>query len=433
MSRRTLLVIIAVLLLLLGVWFYFSLQKNSATPGSSSAPSFSSLFPFGPSKTTTPTTTTPTNTDTGSTDTSTNPTQTPVVPRLLQLSPKLTAGLTILEPQTTSPVSIVDINDPTGTQKQAPLPLPVVRFAEKGTGYIYDIDARGKGLIKQSGTIIARTVEAIFGNTGTSIIFRYAKTDNMTIASYLGQLTPSTNPTTTGTVRGDFLPDNISEIIPSVDSKNFFFLLPTNSGIAGMTMKADGSSKKQLFASPFSEWLLDWPTTGPVITTKASGGVPGDAYSVTGNGIFTKIVGEVNGLTTKMSPDGKNVLYSISKNNSVVLYVKHLNDGLEFNTGLSTLPEKCTWNTKSTTIYCGSSIDISSGTYPDNWYQGSVHFNDSLWQINPQNGRTTLLDNGEGNALDVTNPALDKNERYLFFVNKNDGSLWSLDMTPPAN
>ena len=433
MSRRTLLVIIALLLLLLGVWFYFSLQSKSSTPGSTTT-SLGSLFPFGPSKTT-PTTTTPnTNTGTGTTDTgTTTPDQTKTVPRLIQLSTKLTAGLTVLPPVAVKPVATVDINDPTGAQKIAPAPLPIVRFAEKGTGYIYDISANKDGLIKQSGTIIAHTVEAVFGNNGTAVVLRYASTDNQTISSFLGQITQAIDATTSGTTRGDFLPDNISEIVPSFDSKNFFFLLPTASGVAGMTMKTDGSSKTQIFSSPFSEWLLDWSSTNPVVTTKASVNVTGNAYAVLKNGVFNKIVGGINGLTTKISPDGKNVLYSVSKNNSLVLYVKHLSDGLEFNTGLSTLPEKCVWNSTSTNIYCGSSTNVPSGSYPDDWYQGLAHFNDSIWQINPQSGRTTLLDDGEGNNLDITNLAVDQKESYLFFTSKNDDSLWSFNLTAPKD
>ncbi|MEI8130330.1 MAG: hypothetical protein WCG55_02380 [bacterium] len=431
MSRRTLLVIIALLLLLLGVWFYFSLQSKSSTPGSPTT-SIGSLFPFGPSKTTTPASTGSTNVGTGNTNTEpSNTDQAKPAPRLIQLSTKLTAGLIVLPPVVTKPVATVDINDPTGAQKFAPAPLPVIRFAEKGTGYIYDINANKEGLIKQSGTIIAHTVEAVFGNNGAAVVLRYAGSDNQTISSFLGQITPAIDATTSGTTRGDFLPDNISEIVPSFDSKNFFFLLPTTSGVAGMTMKADGSSKAQLFSSPFSEWLLDWSSTNPIVTTKASANVAGNAYFVLKNGVFSKIVGDVNGLTTKISPDGKNVLYSVSKNNSLVLYVKHLSDGLEFNTGLSTLPEKCVWNSTSTAIYCGSSTDVPSGTYPDDWYQGLAHFNDSLWKINPQSGRTTLLDDGEGNNLDVTNLAIDQKEGYLFFTNKNDDSLWSFNLTPP--
>jgi hypothetical protein len=47
-------------------------------------------------------------------------------------------------------------------------------------------------------------------------------------------------------------------------------------------------------------------------------------------------------------------------------------------------------------------------------------------------GTTTEVDNAEGNYLDMTNLTLDQKEQYLFFVNKTDGTLWSLSIVTPA-
>jgi hypothetical protein len=96
--------------------------------------------------------------------------------------------------------------------------------------------------------------------------------------------------------------------------------------------------------------------------------------------------------------------------------------------GLSTLPEKCVWGKDSVTAYCGSPSAVSGGAYPDVWYQGVTHFNDGIWKVDTKGGVTTQINDGGGNYVDVTKPILNKEENYLFFVNKNDRTPWSVKL-----
>ena len=429
MSRRTILIIVAVAIIVLGAWVYIESKKTSSNTDTPDSTPLGSLFPYDASTTKTP--------PAASGQTSTPEKQTPPETtakaplRLMQISNKVTAGFTVLPPVLPT-TKTVNLSDPSGAPIENPPVIPVVRFAEKGTGYIYDIDAQGQGLTKRSGTVIARTSEVVFGNSGAAPVFRYLKTDGETITTFLAHIVAPTDITQPGTVAGMFLPDNISTLVASADTKSFLFLVPTANGVAGITMKADGSSKKQVFSSGFSEWLLDWPTDGVVATTKASAIVPGFAYSVTSAGVFEKLLGSVNGLTTKISPDSKNLLYSVSRNGTLDLHILHVEDGSDVDTGLATLPEKCVWNSASTMAYCGAGISIASGQYPDMWYKGTAHFSDALWSIDAAKGTTKELSNGEGNYIDATAMMLDQKEGYLFFINKNDGTLWAFNLTAPV-
>ena len=430
MSRKTILIIVAIILIALGVWVYITYKNPSGNQGGPSQNTLGSLFPFGTSGNT------PTKPATGSGTTGTGTSSSPHVKdlateRLVQVTSKYIAGFTVLPPSTAAPIPTVDINDPTGAQT-IPVVYPKLRFVERGTGYIYDIDAKGQNLSETSGTVIAHTLVALFGDQGNTVIFRYIKDDNITIATYLGHLVPAAGSSSFGTTAGSFLADNISDMVMSHDGKNILYLLPTASGADGMTVKTNGTSPKEVFSSSFSEWLLDWPSTGPVVTTKASADIPGYAYAVTGSGVLNKLLGNVSGLTTKMSPDGKNILYSVSFSGHVDLHIKNIASGADLDTGLSTLPEKCVWNATSTLVYCGAGTSVSADQYPDVWYQGSAHFNDALWKIDAATGTTTEMDDGEGNFLDATYLTLDSKEQFLFFINKNDASLWSFDLTAPA-
>lgn len=436
MSRKLIIIIVISIIVVFGAWIYKASQNTTNPDGTKSTSILGSLFPFGGGNPKTPASGTTGGETPATGEPGAEQPQNTLSERITLVSNKLIAGYTVLPSPTIDAVPEYSINDDSNASKQILTQLPIVRFAEKGTGYLYDINAHGENGKKVSGTVIARTAEAIFGDNGESVILRYIKDDNQTIASFLGHVVPSTlTSLNDGTLKGDFLPDEIPAVTISPDQKNFLFLLPTANGVAGISMKTDGTAKKQLFKSSFSEWLLDWPSTGPVLTTKANADTPGYTYLVTtsgtSSGVFQKILGSINGLTTKMSPDGKALLYSVSGGNGFGLHLLRLKEGIDINLGLQTFPEKCTWTPDSAVIYCAVPEAPARLSYPDAWYQGSTHFRDTFWKIDAVIGTTTSINNGEGKVLDATNLAVDDHVRYLFFINKNEGSLWSLDFTPP--
>lgn len=424
MSRGKLLIIIAIVILVIGGWIFLSSKKsNTVDPDGTQKNLLSTLFPFGKNSTIDDTTQ---NTDGGNSDNN-GQSSTPTSQKYLaQITSIATAGYTILKTDTT-PVVQLDVSGEVSTEVIQTI-LPGVRLAERGTGYLYDTDVKGQNLKKVSGTIIARTAEALFADNGTTAILRYIKTDNATIATFLGKYTPSTNTLEAGSLTGAFLPEKISTILVSTDQKSLLYLLPTPTGSAAISIKTDGTSKKQLWSSAFSEWMLDWTNKSVFATTKASGSVPGYAYTVDSAGTFQKIIGGIDGLTTKSSPDGKYILYNVSGGDGLSLRIHRTGDGTSINTGLQTLPEKCVWEMNSSYFYCAAGQTIPKGEYPDEWYKGAIHFNDSFWKVQAENGTTEQVNDGEGNYLDATNLSFDQTGKYLVFINKKDTSLWSLSL-----
>ena len=439
MSRRSILGLIFVALILgIAGWIFFSTngpaQNPSANQTTSGNTGLSSLFPFG--KSTPPPTTQSSNTSTQGTQnttTSSTATTSSTPPALNQISARLIAGFYVVPPITAvgnkkTPTPSPAFNAATNSFSTQST-LPQIDLVESGTGYVYSIDAAGQNEKKLSQTTIAQALNAFFINGGNSVVIQYIKTDDRTVATFLGQLIPPAVGDVAGTLKGTFLPDNLFDISPSPDGKSLLYLMPMDGGTAGISMKADGTGKKQLFTSSFTEWLLDWKKNALTVTTKAAADNAGYAYKITNSGAFQKILGDINGLTTNISPDGNSILYSVGENGGLSLHVFHLKDLSDTTIGLSTLPEKCVWSQDSVTAYCGASTTVLSGPYPDSWYQGTFHFNDALWKVDTKAGTTTQLSNGGGNYLDVTKPALDSSEKYLFFVNKNDQTLWAFNIS----
>ena len=438
MSTKRIIIIIGVILLVtLGVWAYQASKNNGGTSsGSQSSGGIGSLFPFfGGNSGTSGTTTDSGNTD-GGLGGGTTETPTGSSP-LKRISNKVVGGYTIITPLgTTSPVTAIrkligSIAPTTPSTASTPITVmsaPKIRFMERGTGYIYDTDALGVGEKKLTGTAIVRALDGLFADNGASVVIRYIKNDNQTVATFLGHVPTQEDDTVLGELKGDFLPDNVLDVVVAPDGKSIAYLLPSADGSVGLSMKTDGTSKKQLFVSPFSEWLLDWNGGGMMATTKASAQVAGYVYSIQKSGYFQKILGNVSGLTTKASPDGKNLLYSVTTNSKLGLYVFHTKDGSGVSLGLSTLPEKCVWAADNTTAYCAVDESAPTGNLPDSWYQGVTHFSDSLWKIDTTSGTTTKMVDGGG--MDAIKLSVDPTGKYLLFINKNDGGLWSLDLKP---
>ncbi len=327
----------------------------------------------------------------------------------------------------------------TPTVKPAPPATEFVatlRYVEKATGNIYQTRADQLDERKLTNTIIPQIHEAFFGSKATAVAMRYLKGDGKTIETFLGSLPKDIlggDSSQTAQVKGTFLPENITDMSVSPDSSKIFYLVNINNTSVGVTAGALGESKSQVFGSPFTEWLSQWPNFKMItLTTKPAGGVPGYMYAIDPDRKdFNKILGGISGLTTLTSPSGKLVLYSSSSDNSLNLSVYDTETGNSSLLGIKTLPEKCVWTKASDSLYCAVPKFLDSVPYPDAWYQGLISFSDEIWKIDTESGNTqkiadpALISNEEVDGIKL---ALDDSENYLFFLNKKDSYLWELQL-----
>ena len=96
---------------------------------------------------------------------------------------------------------------------------------------------------------------------------------------------------------------------------------------------------------------------------------------------------------------------------------------------LATLPEKCVWSANAVRVFCSAFAVTSRNQIPDDWYQGSVALQDTFWTINTDTSELVYLADPQkeiGHSFDVISPFLGRDEDHLFFVDKNDFTLWSM-------
>lgn len=297
---------------------------------------------------------------------------------------------------------------------------PSIRYVERMNGHIYKMFLDTKIKEKISNSTIPSIYEAFFDTTGQTVIYRYLSEDK-TINSFIATL---------GAPKGEFLPQNISDLNISQDKTKFFYLTENSNGVTGVTGTFGNTKREMVFNSPFTEWLSQW-TSGQKIylTTKASYSANGSVFLLdTTNKTLSKIFGGIMGLTTMVNPSGSLVLYSTSTKTGPRLGVFDIAQHSTKDLGVYGLPEKCVWNNNNL-IYCAIPNTIIGSQYPDSWYQGLVSFDDYFLKINTTTGEKTTLANSINEIpIDGTHLFLDQKEENLFFINKKDSTLWSLNL-----
>lgn len=424
MPKKTKIIFISVFIIvgLIIFGFYLWINRDQTTNKNGGSPWYQSFNPFGTGGTTTP--------DETGTDTPDGINQTPGdtnvgSSKFYQITDFAIAGATFLEE--TRPLSTMATSTGT-TPESLTLPtksqfeqVPSVRFVERTNGHIYKMFLDTKIKEKISNSTIPAIYEAYFDNGGDTVIYRYLSEEKI-INSFVA---------TIGAIKGEFLPQNVSTLNTSKDKTKFFYLTENSNGVTGTLATFEGIKKEIVFNHPFTEWLSESDGNQNIyLTTKPSSSVLGSMFILnTTNRTISKIFGGIYGLTTMISPNGSLVLYSYTTNTGPKLGIFNIKEHSTKDLDTYGLAEKCVWSNNNMDIYCAVPNTIVGNQYPDYWYQGLISFDDFFVKIDAINGSKITIANGDDEKpLDGTFLFLDKNENSLFFTNKKDSTLWSLDI-----
>ena len=396
--------IILVLLVigLAGYYFVFIQNQNTDTVSTTIQKTFN---PFGQSDTTNSTTTDNTNNTTGSTAISSN--QNDYTKKLREIWNQPVSGAGILDEKLGSTVSFVD----------------------KATGFVYKTELFSANQIRLSNTTIPLAYNAVWDGQNNSFVAQYLKDDN-TVSTNVLSLKSST--TTDQTISGFSLGENIKSV--SVYGENIFYLQTYSDISKGFISTIDGKTKKQIWQSPLSELNSQIIDNAIVLTTKPYQNTAGFSYLInTTTGGIKKIIGNIDGLVTLTSNDASTVLYSSQNDFGVYTFLYNTKTNKTTNISPVTFPEKCVWSKKDINIvYCAVPESNLNGDSLISWYIGNISFRDDIWKYDLKNNTAVIIDNltdESGIQIDVIKPQLSVNEKYLVFINKIDGTLWSLDLT----
>ena len=328
------------------------------------------------------------------------------------------------------------------------------RYIERGLGHIFETPLATYVETRISNETHHGLAEALWGNGGKSVVIRFVgdndggaviKSSILNLGDTIFSFARSTSTTPVSEfvrIEEVFLPDYIPFLATAEGGADKLFYLENGISasaghIASFKNVADIS---KIFSSSFTEWLPQFPSQKLVtVTSKPSANVPGYLYFIDPKTkSLTKVLGGMPGLTTLTSHDGKFVLYSATQGNAPKLSLYDTDKKVSRELPLQTLSEKCAWGFKNTAIaYCAVPQTIPKGTYPDEWYQGTASFSDTMWVIDAATGRTQKVmtpSDYSAPSLDIINPTLSSDDYYLLFMNKVSGTPWvyrTVEVIPP--
>ena len=423
MNKRTLIIVsIAILILILGgvgAYFYFS-QKPSVAPEETPGFPNDGGTPLPPR-------------EGGDVEPPFEPGSGMKLPRLYELHKTPVAGVGFAEIGTKSDRSMF------------------ARYIERGVGHIFETNLGTFMENRISNNTHPGIAEAFFGNKGNSVIIRFLDDkDGSAIKTRVQNLNApilsfansdeSAGGSPSLATEEVYLPDYIPHMAIAEDGADKLFYLENSASAArGTTANTKGLGTSIIFNSVFTEWLPQFPSQKLItLTTKPSGDVPGYFFFLDPKTkTLSRILGNINGLTTLTNHTGNMVLYSDTTTKEPVLSLYDTTKKEFRSTPLKTLPEKCVWGNITVTIaYCAVPEQIPQGLYPDQWYQGVISFSDSVWKIDTKTGVVEKVFTPKifnGHEMDITNLALSSDDTYLVFINKKSSTPWVFNLVKAAD
>lgn len=302
-------------------------------------------------------------------------------------------------------------------------PEATINYIERQSGNVYAYSTLSKTLTRISNKTIPGIQSAEWlPNASTAFVRYLSGADFSTINTYA---LPASG------AGGFFLSQNLAGI--SVSSTSIMTLASGVNGSSVSTARTDGTHSTGVFTTPLSAIRASFAGKNQyLVYTKPSSSIAGDAFLVDSTGHFSRIAGPLNGLSALASPLGKWVLVSYTLNGTLQMQLISTATGSALPLPVTTIADKCVWASNDSSFYCGIPMSPpSTYNYPDDWYQGAMHFSDRIWKIDTAGRYAQLvLDfNKETSAvLDAEALAIDPLGTTLVFVNKNDGSLWSYSL-----
>lgn len=301
-----------------------------------------------------------------------------------------------------------------------------IRFVDVASGHIFEKDLPDGVTSRINQTTVPKVQKALFVNDGNALIRQYVD-DEGSIISIFNDLNKKESESST-------LTTNILEIVPSPDKKEIAFIMQDQRGSDLLVSQPNGESKSILNSSPLRGWSLDWEKNMILLTQKSTASLPSSAYLIDRDSEKRKLLlQQLKGLATNLSPDGKNVLYSYINTEGVpILNVKGTHvGGTEKSLTVAGLAEKCVWHPNGLKVFCALPKALPKAL-PDSWYQGIVHFSDSVFEIDISTNKISHIispETANGVSLDIIDMTLNDLGTVLFFKNKTDQTLWSLTLS----
>ncbi|MEK7598855.1 MAG: hypothetical protein AAB474_00150 [Patescibacteria group bacterium] len=297
-----------------------------------------------------------------------------------------------------------------------------VRFVLRQTGHVADIGPQGEEQTRISNTTIPKIFQAQDWSPDASrAILKYFVEGDVRIISAEFKATST---------QAVVLPASLTSLAWAPDRDRIVYLLPSENGSRTVGADPDNTKQKEITGSPFQDWEISWPEKNTLsYLSRPSGIALGFLFKYDlEKGIFEKVIGGVYGLEAGWSPDGQKIIYSAydAGGQKPKLFFYDVKNKIAGDLETATLASKCVFAKTKKSVYCAADQNPPQALYPDEWLRGKVSFVDIFWEINLETGEKKII-NSEG-FFDINRIGISADDKFLYFSNKYDNSLWSLKL-----
>jgi hypothetical protein len=203
----------------------------------------------------------------------------------------------------------------------------------------------------------------------------------------------------------------------------------TSDGMDGKALDPVTKQTQPLFTVPFQTGTMIWSqssTTPHYVYPKAAGRLLGYLYAIQNGGLH-RVPLSGNGFVA--DANSQYIVSSELPNIAPVSSIYNVVTGETTPAPFIIEPQKCAFSPAvPTQVFCGSELGAQySEHFPDDWYKGTRHFSDQIWMINLARHNAIKLVSPlttVGREIDVTTMSVSSDSTMLYFINKNDNTLW---------
>ncbi|PCI28838.1 hypothetical protein COB52_03135 [Candidatus Kaiserbacteria bacterium] len=290
-----------------------------------------------------------------------------------------------------------------------------ILFVDRATGHVFEQDLETNVSKRINQATVPKVYNSIFVNDGEAVVRQSIHEDGDVLTIFSLSKDGSSNTS---------IPFLTS--IEAGQGSDFAFIEKTSTVSSLGIFDVDKETRTILFESELKNWSLQWRGNSILMTQNPSFFLLTSAMLVNSStGSREVVISQKKGLITNLSPDAKQILFSVIENNRPVLYIRNIESGEETSLNVSGFADKCAWIESS--VICALPNSLPEGSYPDIWYTGEVSFSDSFWKIDTKDLILSKIISPEselGISMDAINLLV--NDNVLFFKNKTDQTLWSL-------
>lgn len=300
---------------------------------------------------------------------------------------------------------------------------PEVYYVESGTGHIFSINLETGTEKRVSATTFANADTALISEDGAAVAVASDSNQKTKTVSF-GNISTSTESVEVGMI------ENVLSYGLGNDGTIFFATQGTQ-GAVGYMVEKDSLNRTNIFSVPFFDAKVIWGEIkeSPIfIYPKASYLLEGYLYEVKA-GSLSRLPAAgfgFNGFANKSM-----IVYNSRASSDPSGYIYNRETRVSKIMDAPVYPEKCTFESTGFIFYCAHEPVKPGFEYPDSWYKGKVQYKDSIYLLNGENMSGELIVDTykeSGRELDIINMTLNNSKSALYFINKNDQTLWMYEL-----